>query len=99
MHRDWRTNTPRSGHAKKAPFAKSLSGDCFTRRGRSCFSLLVADASSSKPLLQAPQAPQALVMTSFAESSKNQPRGNLRALGQTGLFVSPVGFGCHRLEE
>lgn len=26
-------------------------------------------------------------------------RGNLRNLGNTGLCISPVGFGCHRLEE
>mmetsp|Transcript_42831 Transcript_42831/g.87597 ORF Transcript_42831/g.87597 Transcript_42831/m.87597 type:complete len:700 (+) Transcript_42831:88-2187(+) len=30
---------------------------------------------------------------------KKLVQGNLRALGETGLFISPVGFGCHRLED
>lgn len=30
---------------------------------------------------------------------KKLVQGNVRPLGQTGLYISPLGFGCHRLED
>ena len=57
--------------------------------------LMVSSATSSSSLTSSatPDGTKGFLVR------KKLVQGNVRPLGQTGLYISPLGFGCHRLED
>lgn len=55
--------------------------------------VMVPSASSSASACATPEGTKGFL------ARKKVAQGNLRNLGNTGLCISPVGFGCHRLED